>query len=307
MNLREWALPVYTILIQLAAGAFLALWIGRSFSRREREPELLDELVKIPLLIIFATIIVAIVGAHFHLSKPLLSVFALMNVKSSWLSREILFTMVFMILTGVVSLLMWFENGNYRLKTFLGWGAILSGFVTVLSMSQIYLLPTQKLWNSEYTIISYFGTTLLLGFTSLIAILLMDVNYSEVQNRENVQELSEIVQKWLGVLVSSAAVMAVLVLLVNIYQVVNLQRLEFTSAQVSLRLLTELYQPLLVIRYLMLVLGIGWLLWKVPGNLRRNLPIKDLIGSVYVAFLLVLVGEVLGRFLFYASHVRIGL
>ena len=66
MNLREWALPGYTILIQLATGMFFVLWIIRTFSRTEENEKDLDELAKIPILIIFFTILIAIIGSHFH-------------------------------------------------------------------------------------------------------------------------------------------------------------------------------------------------------------------------------------------------
>jgi len=67
-----------------------------------------------------------------------------------------------------------------------------------------------------------------------------------------------------------------------------------------------LYQPLLVMRFGLLIVGSSWLLGSIHRILKKDRDLKDLIGSVYMGFLLVLIGEILGRFLFYATHVRLG-
>jgi DMSO reductase anchor subunit len=85
MNLREWALPVYTVLLPLSVGMLLFLWLLRSNSGREYDHEVLDRIVRDPLLIILVTIIFAIIGAHFHLSKPFHSFLAVNNFKKSFL------------------------------------------------------------------------------------------------------------------------------------------------------------------------------------------------------------------------------
>ena len=44
MNLREWALPVYTILMQLAIGALLSLWIIRTLNSSKYGKEKIDQI-----------------------------------------------------------------------------------------------------------------------------------------------------------------------------------------------------------------------------------------------------------------------
>ena len=70
MNLREWALPVYTVLIQMAVGTLLCLWILRFFGRQKYGEEVIDRVIRNPLLIILSTIALGMLGAHFHLSRP---------------------------------------------------------------------------------------------------------------------------------------------------------------------------------------------------------------------------------------------
>ena len=87
MNVREWALPVYTILMQLATGAILMLWILRWLASPKFSPSEMDRIIRNPVMVILVTIIVAMGASHFHLSKPLHSFYAFRNFQTSWLSR----------------------------------------------------------------------------------------------------------------------------------------------------------------------------------------------------------------------------
>lgn len=307
MNVREWALPVYTILIQLATGALLGLWLVRAMIASKLEKNLKDEIVRIPTLIVFATILVAMIGAHFHLSRPYLSFLAVINLQHSWLSREILFTVLFFHLTGILLVLLWFVPGYPRLKDGLGWAAILSGFATIYCMARIYLLPTQIAWNSVETIFYYLGETLILGAVSLSAMLLMDLNFSIERNTSNLGVRFQIVRRALVRLAIVAGIAATVILVLNIYRIASLRTIEDKSAQASLSLLLGLYLPLLLMRFLFLILGTSWLALCLIRTLRRNKPINEVISSVYIANTFVIVAEILERFLFYATHVRIGL
>ena len=91
MNIREWTLPVYTILTQLSTGALLFIMIIRLLRRKTISLEDMDYTTKIPILIIFITALFAVGFAHLHLSKPFLSFTAIRNIETSWLSRELLF------------------------------------------------------------------------------------------------------------------------------------------------------------------------------------------------------------------------
>jgi DMSO reductase anchor subunit len=79
------------------------------------------------------------------------------------------------------------------------------------------------------------------------------------------------------------------------------------AAQTSLNLLLKIYQPLLILRLLLLFVGIGWLSVTAERLHRRKLVIDDLLQHVFIACLLVMVAEILGRFLFYAVHVKVGI
>ena len=306
MNLREWALPVYTILIHLATGGLIALWLIRWRFSRVGEKEM-DRLMRVPILILFSTIALAIVGAHFHLSKPFLSFLAVTNFAHSWLSREITVTVLFFITTGMLTLLTWFVEGRAKLKTILGWLAILFGLFTVYCMARVYLLPTQIVWNSTMTILTYFVETVLVGSTSLIAILLMDLNFRYEQDPNGVEHQDRVVKSSLKDLAFAMVVALLANLALNIDQIVSLSSTQNESAQMSLKLLSDLYQPLFLFRIVLGVLGVSWFLISYFQNSKHKSQVRQLVVPAYIACTLVLVGEVLGRFLFYAIHVRIGI
>ncbi len=305
MNLREWALPVYTILIQMSVGMLLVLWILGLFGRKKYGEEAIDQVVRDPLLIILVTIIFGMIGAHFHLSRPYLSFLAVSNFRTSWLSREIVFTVLFFLATAVLWFLQWFRKGKWGLKSALGWLAIFFGFVTVYCMGSIYLLPTQAAWDTPETILSYFGSMLLLGVMALAAILIMDLRFMEVREKEELTLRANIVKEAVRVLAVSAG--AVLIPVVGM----DLSHLYFLHtgtplARTSYDLLMELYKPLLVAHFVMLLAGVCTLLIPVAMMKRNGKTVQGLFTSVYWACLMVIVGEAVGRFLFYAAHIRTG-
>jgi hypothetical protein len=93
---------------------------------------------------------------------------------------------------------------------------------------------------------------------------------------------------------------------INIYQISFLQKGD-EPAITSLNLLMGLYQPLLVARLGLIFLGVLWLAFSISQMVREQRSIQELMAPIYGSCLLVMIGEILGRFLFYATHVRIGI
>ncbi|MBK8031843.1 MAG: dimethyl sulfoxide reductase anchor subunit [Chloroflexi bacterium] len=114
VNLREWALPVYTIMMQMSAGSMLALWVLYTVALRRYGPEIATKLTKNPLIVIVVTVITAMIGSHYHLSRPAFSLFAVLNFQSSWLSREVGFTVVFAGLAGLLLLVLLYRPSGQR-------------------------------------------------------------------------------------------------------------------------------------------------------------------------------------------------
>jgi anaerobic dimethyl sulfoxide reductase subunit C (anchor subunit) len=215
--------------------------------------------------------------------------------------------MLFFLTTGWLLILQFRNPDGWKIKTYIGWIAILLGTGNVFCMAHIYLMPTQLAWDSWLTILSFFSTALLLGVTALTSILLMDLRYTELRKQEDIQRRRAIVHDALGWFSLSAGVFGLLVIIENFGQIQMLNQNPMDTAQMSLQLLMRLYPALFVMRLASLILGVGGLSLAVAWWTRHEKPVTDLLAPSYVTFLLVIVGEILGRFLFYATHVRLGL
>jgi anaerobic dimethyl sulfoxide reductase subunit C len=306
MNIREWTLPVYTILMQLATGSFLALWVLRSLGMQKYGLKAMDRISRYPVTVIAFTILAAMFGSHLHLSKPYFSILAMLNFQSSWLSREIVFNLLYMVTTCSLLYLLWQVAGKQRLKAALGWSAIVLGGFTVYSMARIYLIPTQAGWNTPFTVLSFFGSMFLLGTMSLALLLLLDIKFAELRQAGDLDLRKAIFRKSL-VWISLAAVITMGAIIALNFAHISSLRGGDETAQTSLELLLGLYQPLFIMRIGAAAAGVLALFFTLYRMLRMGNSLNDLLTPLYSATLLVIIGEILGRFLFYATHVRIGI
>jgi anaerobic dimethyl sulfoxide reductase subunit C len=306
MNVREWALPVFTILMQLATGALCMLWVIRHQARQQIEPQLMKRIIANPLMIIFLSALLGVIGSHFHLSRPLQSFLAVLNFRTSWLSREIVMTMFFMLLVGVIIYLLEGQKPHHRLIDRLGWLAVLFGLASVYSMAMIYLLPTQPYWNTPVTILLYYCSTALLGVVALTSMLILDLRILPNLSEAEIQARNEIIRKSLSWSALIALVTTGLIILLNLYKTLSLQGDDPVSVT-SLELILGIYQPLLSMRYLFLLAGVAWFGYSAYLLNRQQRAPAEMLMPIYLSCLLVMIAEILGRFLFYAVHVRIGI
>ena len=144
-----WSLVIFTILGQSAAGIMMLL----ALSRRATRSAVRRTWVAVIILIAAA---VASLG---HLADPTISYFAVTNVLSSWLSREILFAGLF-----GAAMLLWIIFRRCRLLRL----AALVGLAFVYVMSRVYIIPTEPFWNSLLTFWSFLSTAFLLGASLLL-------------------------------------------------------------------------------------------------------------------------------------------
>ena len=305
MNVREWALPVYTILMQLATGALSVLWIIRSRFVSKFEAESVDRACENSILVVFFTVAVAMAGSHFHLSKPHLSFLAVTNLGSSWLSREIFFSVLFFSSVGLLWFLQW--RKLHLRKTSVGWLAIFFGWANLYCMAIIYMLPTQIAWDTPITMVSFICTALLLGIMALATLLIMDLKYSDLRGLAKARLQATVIKESLSWLVGVASLIVILQTAMNVSQLISLNNSTRETAQTSAMLLLRLYPVLFGLHLALIIVGVGGLALAVYLHSRDRKPVRDLLLPAYVTCLLVMVGEILGRFLFYAIHVRTGI
>lgn len=306
MNVREWALPVYTILMQLAVGALLVLWLIRTLSGSKFSHREIERIVRNPIWVIALTSVVAMGGAHFHLSRPFRSYLAVLNFKTSWLSREIVFSVLFFLLTMSLLYLITYRTDRRGLITAVGWLAVLDGFVLIYCMARIYLIPTQVAWNSTTVIFSFYTTALMLGTMAIACLMVLDLKFAEIQGSEDVGLRVEVIQysfTHLAVLTIALVLLSIAIISIQMRLLAQGDRI----ARTSLSLLLDLYLPLFTMRMIFLVfasVSLGGAIYRIY---RAKMVPQSLMMPVYLSCLLIMVGEIIGRFLFYATHIRVGI
>ena len=306
MGIREWALIVFTILTQMAVGSFVVLGIVHYFAARKLGLAEADRVSDRALLAIGPVMVLSLIVSLFHLGNPLNAYRAVTNLGSSWLSREILFSVLFVVAGGAFAIAQWRKIGTFAARNVLAWIAALIGLVLVFNMSNVYLLPTQPAWDTLATPVSFYTTALLLGVLAVGAALVANYAYTQRKDPACADAQCLLMRSTLRWLALASVVLLGVELVVVPFQIAYVTA-GTTAGQASVGLLFDQYGVVLALRLALAFLGAGILGLFVYQN-AMSADREKFVGTLaYGAFALVLVAEVLGRFLFYATHVKIGL
>ncbi|BAS26155.1 dimethyl sulfoxide reductase anchor subunit family protein [Limnochorda pilosa] len=297
---KTWALVAYTLLTQMSVGTFLVYWFSCLAARRESNPEV-ERLIHRPLPIIAALLVLGMVTSLFHLGRPIMAYRAVTNLGTSWLSREILFTVAYGLLgllyVGVVS-------GRVKLSSWtkaLGCLVSLTGIGLVYSMSSIYMIGAVPSWNTMATPVGFFAATLLLG--GLITGVAFQTGGVAGQPRQPATLIRERVFQWIGLGSILLLGMQVGALVLATGQL-SAQGAAVVGGVASV---SESFTALTALYLILAFLGAGFCGALVYGETLKSGERKSLRQLTYVAFALVLASQVIHRFLFYVNEVRIGL
>ncbi len=297
MDTREWALLVFTILGQIAAGLMIVLMVVRTYVAQKTNVELADQLTERPLYLVVPVMAVAFIASLLHLGSPLNILRAIPNLGSSWLSREVVIAVIFVVFAGLYAFMQWRKVGNEALRTVIGWVAAVLAVVFVYSMSMVYMIATQPAWNTFATPLTFLSGSLMLGGLGMAAALL----FGDAGKKEK-----DLVYKVLqGLAVTAIVLLGIQFLVLPIYLVYL--STQGTAALQSLNLMIGSFGAVLFLRLLLIFAGAGVLAAYLYRNASLAGKEQTLAKLAYAAFALALVGEVLGRFIFYATHYRIGI
>jgi anaerobic dimethyl sulfoxide reductase subunit B (iron-sulfur subunit) len=150
---HEHSLVVFTLLAQMAVGAFGVLAVMMGFG---------NSAAKNLFIIIPPMMAIAMLVSFLHLGAPLKAWRAFANLGSSWLSREILFAMLFAGASTFVVVMQWFGIAQSAHTSFIG-ATVLLGIALVVAMTNVYRLRTVETWNTWTTPRAFFRATCLLG------------------------------------------------------------------------------------------------------------------------------------------------
>ena len=306
MNINEWALLTFTILGQLAAGALLVLMVVRAYATAKAGLKEADRMTDGPLFIVVPIMGLALLASLLHLNN-LGNIFrAVPNLGSSWLSREVVISVAFVIVATLFTALQWRKIGSSGLRTLTGWITAVIGLVQTYAMGMVYMIRTQPAWNTLATPITFFVTSLLLGVLAVAVALLVNYNANLKKDSHFADKQLELLRGGLqGIAISAIILLGIEFLVLPVYMAYLAT--QGAAALESLKMMTGTYGVALVIRLLFVFVGVGLLAAYLYRDASSAGKEKAMMSLVYSAFVLVLAGEVMGRFLFYATHVRIGL
>lgn len=299
MDTREWALLAFTILGQAAAGLMVVLMVVRTYIVSKSGVELADRLTNRPLYMVVPIMALALLASLFHLGSPLHIIRAIPNVGSSWLSREVVFAVLFVVFAAVFTFMQWRKAGGEGLRTVVGWVTAVIAAIFVYAMGMVYMISTQPSWNTFATPVTFIAGSLLLGVLGMAAGLV--ASYAGLKAEET--KLGNTVLQ--GLAITALVLLGVEFIVLPIYMAYLAT--QGGPALQSLGMMVSSFGVALFFRLLVLFAGAGVLAAYLYRNASVAEKEKTLAVLAYSAFALALVGEALGRFIFYATHYRIGI
>ncbi len=307
MDIREVILVTFTILAQMSVGAFLVLGVVKFFVARKAGAAEADRMGDLSLIAIIAVLGLGLLASIFHLGNPLAAPRAINDLGSSWLSREILSGSIFFVLGALYALLQLFKWGPAALRTVISWLAALAGITLIFCMSMVYyILPTQPAWNNLATPISFFTTTLLLGALAMGVAFVANYSYIKRKTPDCADLQCTLLRNTLsGIAVFSVFLLGVEFVVTPVY-LVSLAT-GVPQAIASAKLIAGPLGLLFLMRMILAFVGAGVFGFFLYQNAKSAGREKIMGYMAYTAFTLVLIAEVLGRMVFYSSHVGITL
>lgn len=293
-----------TVLTQLAAGGFLTLWLGDLLSLMFDFLKPLQEFLVFGGCGILAVTGLALSASIFHLGRPLHAYKALRMWKRSWLSREVLFFTLFSFFgAGYAGLLLAGYFFHFHVdsiaRLFFGGLVALLGMAGVYASAKIYMVPARPAWNTVRTPLRFFLTGFILGpLFSFVVYSFYVMN--RLQGAVPFADCGPI----LGFLAvsSGAAFMQLLVLFARLFYLDRDRDIELYDSAI---LLTRRFRNHFLVRIGLLVLGsfilpISYLFYFAVHGKASG---ADMLTLSAVSFALSLLGEGLGRYLFFVTVV----
>lgn len=304
--LRELPLVVFTIIAQMSVGSFIVLGLIHLVGARAGR-NVIDKVSDPALYAIGPILVLGLLASMMHLGTPIRAINALRHLDSSWLSREILFGLLFAAFGGAFAFSQLFKWLTPRLRQALAGLAALVGLALIWSMTMVYLLPTVPAWDSWATPVRFFTTTFLLGSLAVGAALVVTADLRRRWGFVADEASHRVIMSSLrGIAIGAIAMLGVEFVVLPLY----LGKLAIDGsvpATASAGTLVSTYGTYAVAQLVLVFLGVALLGVFLSRLAKRFSTTKLLATAPVAAFVLVFAGEIIGRMLFYASYARVGL
>ncbi|MCS2150296.1 dimethyl sulfoxide reductase anchor subunit family protein [Scandinavium manionii] len=278
---HEWPLMIFTVLGQCVVGGFIVLALALMKGELSREQQRLVVLSMFGLWVLMG---LGFIASILHLGSPLRAFNSLNRIGASSLSNEIASGSVFFAVGGIGWLLAVINKLPQALRTVWLVLTMVLGVFFVWMMVRVYnTIDTVPTWYSIWTPMSFFLTMFIGG--PLLGYLLLRVAG---------------VDGWAMRLLPVISMLALLVSAI----VVVMQGSELATIHSSIQQASALvpaYGSLMAWRLVVLVLAL--VCWVAP-QLKGHQPAVPLLS---LAFVLMFVGELIGRGVFYGLHMTVGM
>jgi DMSO reductase anchor subunit len=211
----------------------------------------------------------ALSASTLHLGRPIYAYRALRMWRRSWLSREVLLFSAFSAVACLYAGALWMTSMKGPLAFVFGGLTVLLGFGGVTASACIYRVPSRPAWNTPLTLVQFNLTALTLGPLFAAA-------------------TGAGAPRWLAVASALAAGGQFVVLALKFFNM-NAGTIE---AKASSMLLTTTFRRLFITRGVLLALG------AIALPLFTSQP-----AVLWLALLMALTAETIGRYLFFVSAV----
>lgn len=163
--MEELPMILFTVIAQMAIGAFWALGLVQLLGRLRKLPgEAIDRVTDTSLFAVGPLLILGFFAAFFHLNDPFHAPFTLLHVGSSWLSRELLSGVLFGGFGFVFAACQWNKWLSRTVRDVLAVLTALSGLALLTSMSGVYCtVRTIPAWHTPAVPVFFFASALLTG------------------------------------------------------------------------------------------------------------------------------------------------
>jgi anaerobic dimethyl sulfoxide reductase subunit C len=271
----ETALIIFTLAFQAAIGTLIFITLGKKLYS--------DKTFKVSALIAAVLSVIGVIASLMHLGRPLSALNSLSNLGKSWLSNEVFLAGAFMGIAVVYAYVQYFKSENQGLNTAIRWIGSIVGILSVFSMAKVYTLSIVPAWQSANTFVDFFTTTIAVG-----ALIFLVTNFKELKETH------------IRIVAFSILASVVIQVAVAVPYAFALGQ-SGMAAQASAAILSSMGM-IIGLKWLLILGGAGLLLWPAVQKVAKN-EAKSSANMIYIAGAALIVGEVIGRYVFYAARV----
>lgn len=278
---HEWPLMIFTVFGQCVVGGFIVLSLAllKGSLRADKQQRLIGTMFGLWVLMG-----IGFIASTLHLGSPMRAFNSLNRIGDSALSNEIASGVLFFAVGGLGWLLAMVKKLPAGLRTLWLIVTMVLGVIFVWMMVRVYnTIDTVPTWYSVWTPLSFFLTLFIGG--PLLGYLLL-----------RIADVDGWAMRLLPVITLIALTVSVVVALMQGAELATIH-----SAIQQASSLVPAYGSLMAWRVVILVAAL--VCWIVP-QLKGNQPALPLLS---LAFILVLVGEMIGRGVFYGLHMTVGM